>query len=144
MKASEIQAEIRRLQALERQLEEEEIDKHRETARKFVGKCYKSPKGEILKIIGIPRTYMYMSGNKYEKYQFPAVFLRNPDMPREMCLRDDLDEFTPCCCDTVYINIEEGAPGCGLFDGIYKEISKEEFNKEYDKCMTSFKEKINV
>lgn len=146
MTLKEAKDEMYRLKNIVRELEEKEREAHREDARKFVGKCYKDGSGKALKIIGIPRTYQRMMGTDYNPYQFPAVFLQYPDTPREQCIRDELDEFAPCYCDTVYINVEKGVPGCGLQvkSDIYQEITKEEFDAEFDKCMVSFKEKINV
>lgn len=146
MTLKEARDEMYRLQSLVRKLEEKDRDKHREAARKFVGKCYKSPAGEILKIIGIPRTYLYMHGDEYNEYQFPAVFLQYPKMPKERCIRDELDEFAPCYCDTVYLNIEVGAPARRVGRDLvwYEELTPEEFDVEFDKCMAHFKEQIKV
>lgn len=146
MTLKEARDEMYRLQSLVRKLEEEERNKHREAARRFVGKCYKSSKGEILKIIGIPRTYVYMTGDNYNEYQFPAVFLQYPDMLRERMIRDELDEFAPCYCDNIYLNVNVGVPTQTInWNSVeYEEIAPEEFDAEFDKCMASFKEKIKV
>lgn len=138
MTLREAKDEMYRMQNIVRKLEEEELDAHREAARKFVGKCYKSSDGEFFKIIGIPRTYLHMSGCDYNRYQFPAVFLQYPDMPNERCFNNELDAFVPCYCDTIYLNIDDGHPrGC-------IEIAAEEFNEAFDEHIAYFKEQIKV
>ena len=144
MTIREIDKEIAKLQAMRRDLEKQEREQHQEQARKFVGKCYRSRKGSVIKIIGIPRTYLYMNGTEYDKYRFPAIFLNYPDIAREAIIRnDELYEFSPISCDTVHLDIEKGIPND--WDVVYdEEITEQEFNAEFDKCIKSFKEKINV
>lgn len=139
-----IDKEIAKLQTMRRELEEQEREQHKEQARKFVGKCYRSRKGNVIKIIGIPRTYLYMRGIEYDKYQFPAIFLNYPDVLQEAITGDDcLYNFSPICCDTVRLDIDKGIPNS--WDVVYdEEITEQEFNVEFDKCIKSFKEKINV
>ena len=147
MTASEVRAEIRRLQNIEKQLEEEERERHRQQSRKFVGKCYKSENGTVLKIVDIPRTFLTMTHTDYNKYQFPAIFLNYPEsLPKNRYISDDSDDFTPVYYDTIYMDIERGIPEDGLVicREDYKEISQEEFDAEYDKCMANFKELISV
>lgn len=146
MTASEIRVEICRLQALERQMEEEERNKHREAARKFVGKCYKSNKGKIAKVISIPRTIQHMTGTEYNQYRFPAVFLNYPSTLRDECIYDDIDEFAPLYCDTMYLDITAETPGRNacFWEDQWDEITPEEFDAEFDKCIASFKEQISV
>lgn len=146
MTHKEIDAEISRLQALKRELEEKEREEHREKARKFVGKCYKSNNGNVAKIIGIPQTIHHMTHVEYNQYQFPAVFLNHTDMPREQCVRCELDRFRPLYCDTIYFNIAKELPGSILLsqEDQWEEITPEEFDEEFDKCIKHFKEQIKV
>lgn len=143
MTQREIQNEISRLQIMLREEEEKEREEHRKQARKFVGKCYRSPGADVqvLKIIGIPITKLYMSGQNYNEYQFPALFLEYPNQLKEKSIDDQLDEFSPLQFDTIYFNIKNNAPG---YDGNYVEITNEEFNAEFDKCINHFKELIGV
>lgn len=145
MTLKEIDDEIFKLQTMRRELEKEEREKHKEAARKFVGKCYKY-KDSILKVIDVPRTLLTMVGEDYNEYQFPAVFLQYPKSPRNEYIRDDLDDFAPCYCDNIYIDIKRGMPGCPALGecGQYQEISQEKFNAEFDKCIEYFKERIGV
>ena len=139
MTLKEINDEISRLRNIARELENKEREVNKELARKFVGKCYKSDLGCIVKIIGTPRTLLMLSGERYEENLFPAVFLHDPKFPCERYCQDDINEFAPCCCDTVYFNIKDGKP---MF--FNEEITQEEFNVELDKCITKFKEMLNT
>lgn len=139
MTLKEINDEISRLRNIARELENKEREENKELARKFVGKCYKSDSGSIVKIIGIPRTLLMLSGERYEENMFPAVFLHDPKLPCEIYCQDDIDEFAPCSCGTVYFNIKDGKPM--FFD---EEITQEEFNVELDKCIIKFKEMLNT
>lgn len=139
MTLKEINDEISRLRNIARELENKEREENKELARKFVGKCYKSDSGSIVKIIGIPRTLLMLSGERYEENMFPAVFLHDPKFPCERYCQDDIDEFAPCSCGTVCFNIKDGKPM--FFD---EEITQEEFNVELDKCIIKFKEMLNT
>lgn len=146
MTLKEVRTEISRLQNIERQLERENREKHQVAAQQFVGRCYRYKKDTFLKIIDVPRVHSTMTGERYNEYQFPAVFLKYPKKPNNRYIRDDLDEFYPCYCDTVYLNIDIGKPGCPTYGEHehYQEISQEEFAAEFDKCMESFKEQIGI
>lgn len=139
MTLKEINDEISRLRNIARELENKEREENKELARKFVGKCYKSDSGSIVKIIGIPRTLLMLSGERYEENLFPAVFLHDPKFPCERYYQDDIDKFAPCCCGTVYFNVKDDKPM--FFD---EEITQEEFNVELDKCIIKFKEMLNT
>ncbi len=139
MTLKEINDEISRLKNIARELENKEREVNKELARKFVGKCYKSDLGCIVKIIGTPRTLLMLSGERYEANQFPAVFLNDPKFPCEKYYRNDTDKFTPCYYGTVYFNIKDDKP---MF--FNEEITQEEFNVELDKCIIKFKEMLNT
>lgn len=147
MTLEEVRNEINRLTNLKYELEKKKQEAHKDVARKFVGKCFKSNKGDIIKIIGIPRTILRLHGEEYNEYRFPAVFLNYPDIPEETCIMDDeFDKILPCYCDTVYFDVDFGIPDGGLtYKKIsWSKISLEEFNSELEKCITRFKELTNV
>lgn len=147
MTLDEVRDEIVRLENIERELEEKEREAHRNVARRFVGKCFESSGGVVIKIIGIPRTILRMRGSEYNEYQFPAVFLKCPDQPDEVCFGDgELDKILPFYCDTIYFNIDCGIPGCAIGDtgSSWKEITVEEFNIKLEKYIVRFKELINA
>lgn len=139
MTIKEINAEISRLQTLQRQMHEEEINQHKEMARKFVGKCYTTSDGSIFKIIGIPRTRLTMMNSIYDRYKFPALVLQYPDKPRETYISDDVD-FVPFCYDEVYFNVwDDKAKNKRRFH----EMSKEAFDARFDACLEHYKKQID-
>lgn len=138
MTLKEINAEINRLQALQRQMREEEINKHKEMARKFVGKCYISSDGSIFKIIGIPRTRLTMTASIYNEYQFPALVLQYPNKPSETYIVDD-ENFCPFCYDEVYFNVWDDKSMNKLR---FHEIPKEVFDVRFNECLERYKKQI--
>lgn len=146
MTREEVRAEMSRLGRLERELEEKEREEHRQTARKFVGRCYKSDSGKIMKIIDIPRTFLAKAGARYDPNKFPVVLLYYPEaIPRNQYIDDDSEEFAPVYYDYVYLDIKKGVPEMGYGHFIREhceEITQEEFNAEFAKCIAHFKELI--
>jgi hypothetical protein len=142
MTLAEVQAEIDRLNALKRQLEQEERETHKEQARQFVGKCYKNTNGTFFKIISIPIETWDAFRSIYNPRHFPALFLRWPEALEESYYKTDqlLDEFTPFYCDTVYLDVTKGIPGTAVWS--CEEITSEEFDAEFDKCIAYYKELI--
>lgn len=141
----EVKKEIHRLKIIQNQLEEQEREAHRQAARKFVGKCYKSNNGRVIRIIDVPRTFVAMTHIGYSEYQFPAVILHHPDkIPNNRYVKDDSEDFKPIFYTTVYLDINKGVPGDGVLyqPDQYEEITEEEFEAEFDKCMEHFKRLI--
>jgi hypothetical protein len=137
MTLKEINDEIGRLQMIQRKMREEEINKHKEMARQFVGKCYRAD-GLVMKIIGVPRTRLTMTAKIYNEYQFPALVLQYANKPQDTYICDD-ENFYPCYYDDVYFNIwDENSKQPKSF----YEISKEEFDVEFNKCVEYFKRQI--
>jgi hypothetical protein len=148
MTLKEVQNEISRLRSIEKRLEKEEREKHKAAAREFVGKCYKRSDGVVLKIVSIPVETWDRYGANYNQYQFPALFLQYPsDINDRRYQVVDIDEFVPCYCDNVYLDINRGVPGLNATlreNHSYQEISQEEFAAEFDKCIESFKEQLGM
>lgn len=148
MTREEIRAEMSRLGRLEREAEEKEWEEHRQAARKFVGKCYISGSGMMIKIIDIPRTFLAKAGARYDPNKFPVVCLHYPAaIPKNKYIDDDSKEFTPVYYDYVYLDVKKGIPeiNFGYFRRDHcEEITQEEFDSEFNKCITHFKELINV
>jgi hypothetical protein len=143
MNLSEINKEIGRLNVLRRELRQQEIERQKECARKFVGKCYRQTDGPVLKIVGIPQTRLTMTDTIYEANYFPAVFLNYPNKISETCIHnDELSLFEPCYCDTVLFYQWDDNRDKRLYDGL-TEISQEEFDREFDKCIKNFKGLMN-
>lgn len=146
MTLKEVQNEISRLRSIEKRLEKEEREKHKAAAREFVGKCYKRSDGVVFKIVSAPIEAWGGFRTIYNECQFPALFLKYPsDIEDEIYIIHGVDEFVPCYCDDVYLDINKGAPGLpGEFNYSYQEISQEEFAAEFDKCMEAFKEQLGI
>ena len=145
MTLKEVRNEISRLRSVEKQLEKEDREKHKDAAREFVGKCYKRSDGVVLKIVSIPIETCDCCTTNYNQYQFPALFLQYPsginDRRYEIV---GIDEFVPCYCDNVYLDVNRGVPGINatLREHSYQEISQEEFAAEFDKCIECFKKQL--
>lgn len=148
MTLKEVQDEISRLRDIEKQFEREEREKHKAAAREFVGKCYKRSDGVVLKIVSIPVETWDCYRTNYNPYQFPALFLQYPSEIEDRRYKvADIDEFVPCYCDNVYLDINRGVPGLSATlreNHSYREISQEEFAAEFDKCIESFKTQLGM
>lgn len=142
MNLREIDKEISRLQAMRREAQETERKRQQELARQFVGKCYRNTKGNVLKIVGIPQTRLTMTSAIYEANYFPAVFLNYPNKIPDTCIHDELFEFAPCYCDTVLFYQWNKDLNNDRYDGL-TEISQEEFDLEFDKCIEIFRRLMN-
>lgn len=138
MTLKEINEEISRLELLRRKMHEEEINQHKEMARKFIGKCYRVD-GLVFKIIGVPRTRLTMTSSIYNSYQFPALVLQYANKPRDMYVSEE-DNFYPCYYDDVYFNLWDDD---SKQPKSFYEISKEEFDVEFNKCIEHFKRQVD-
>lgn len=133
MTLDEIQKEIDKLQAIKRELEQQEQERYNAKAAQFVGKCYRFDNGQVCKILSIPqRTYEADFHYHYRKHCFPALFLQY------VLPFDEDDNFSPCYLDEIYFDIQFEKPLHST------EITKEEFDAEFDKRIVYFKEQINV
>lgn len=139
MTLKEINDEINRLQVLQRQMRENETNQHKEMARQYIGKCYRSYYGQFIKIIGVPRTRLTMTSKIYNEYQFPALVLQYTHKPNETYILDD-DEACPFYYDDVYFNIWDDN---STKPKSHYEISKEEFDAEFDRCIEHFKRQVD-
>ena len=137
MTLKEVQKEIDRLNIMKRQIEEQEFNDYNAKAVQFVGKCYRSARGEVFKILAVPqRTYGGDLQWHYNAHRFPALYLNRAYFPGQ---DDYFDDFVPCYCDEIYFDVTK----CD--EPFYTvEITQEEFNAEFDKCIAHFKEQINV
>lgn len=138
MTLKEINDEISRLQVLQRQMREEEINQHKEMARQFIGKCYRID-GLVFKIIGVPRTRLTMTSSIYNPYQFPALVLHYANKLRDIYVSEE-DNFYPCYYDDVYFNLWDDD---SKQPKSFYEISKEEFDVEFNKRIEYFKKQVD-
>lgn len=121
MTIKEIDEKISKLKMERRKLEKEDREKFLESAKSNIGRCFKVNKS-LVKVLDIPEVTETMTGSYYNEYQYPAIWLEN-------------EEGVPFYIDTIF----SGAWGIG-HDVInkYKEISKEEFNTEFDRRVAEF------
>lgn len=138
MNIREIDKEIGRLNAIRRDLQEKEVERKKELARKFVGKCYRDIYGTALKIVGIPQTRLTMTNQIYDENEFPAVFVNHPTKISETCIsNDELSLFAPCyCANVLFYQWDENQNK--NYDGL-TEISQEEFDFALDQSIDLFR-----
>lgn len=140
MTLDEINMRIAELQTIKRRMEEADVEKNKQLARQFVGKCYRLVNsGRVIKIIGIPRTQLTLRSNHYNQFQYPALVLKYPDKLSETFISDD--ELYPCNYEDVYFDLWRGDKSkCASY---FREITKEEFDAEFNKCIEHFKKQID-
>lgn len=135
MTLAEVMAEIDRLQAIKRELESIDQVEYDKRCKKFVGRCYKYDNGRIFKILAIPRKYLDVDfHSRYNKYNFPVLVLNTASFPLPC---DYFDDFVPCYCDEVFFDIDKYKMPYNTI-----EITSEEFDTEFDKCIAHFKELV--
>lgn len=139
MTLDEINVRIAELQAIKRRMEEAGVEKNKQLARQFVGKCYRLNSGRVIKIIGIPRTQLTLHNSHYNQFQYPALVLKYPDKLSNTFICDD--ELYPCNYEDVYFDLWRGDKSkCASY---FHEITKEEFDVEFNKCIEYFKKQID-
>lgn len=131
MTVKEIDKQIQELQIIRQKLERQEIADYKIEAEKNVGRCFIINGYTYVKVIGIPQEKNTMTGIIFNRYQYPALFLKK--------------QFT----EGVITPFTEGnlfsaawGEGIDLRGRTYKEISKEEFNVEFSSKMNEFREKV--
>ena len=122
MTIKEIDNKILELKAERRKLENEERENFLESAKSNVGRCFKV-NNTFVKVLDVPQVGQTMTGVNFNQYQYPAIWL-------------DDEEDIPFFIDTLF----SGAWGIGHNPTRteYKEISKEEFNAEFDRRVSEF------
>lgn len=139
MTLKEINEEIAKLQALKRQMEDIDVEENKKLARQFVGKCYRVHGTYFIKILGIPRTQLTLHGRHYNEYQYPVLILNYPEKLRDTYIGDD--DFYPCHYEDLHFDLWRGDKSKCAID--YHEITEEEFELEFNKCIKHFKKQID-
>lgn len=126
MTIKEIDQKIAELRQERNKLEAEDREKFFEVAKNNIGRCFKV-NGVFVKVLDIPVVEETKTGTHFNKYQYPALWLA-------------YDDGVPFYADTLF----SGAWGVGhdLLNNNYEEISKEEFNAEFDRRIAKFVKKI--
>lgn len=125
MTIKEIDKKISELKRERKVLEDEKRKEFLESAKENIGRCFKV-NNVLAKVIDVPKVEETMTGTYFNEYQYPAIFLKDED-------------GMPFYIDTLF----SGAWGIG-HDVInkYEEVSKEEFNAEFDLRIAEFIEMI--
>lgn len=126
MTIKEIDQKIAELRQERHRLEIEDRKKFFEVAKNNIGRCFKV-NGVFVKVLDIPVVEETKTGTHFNEYQYPALWLA-------------YDDGVPFYADTLF----SGAWGVGhdLLNNNYEEISKEEFNAEFDRRIAKFVKKI--
>lgn len=126
MTIKEIDQKIAELRQERNKLEAEDREKFFEVAKNNIGRCFKV-NGVFVKVLDIPVVKETKTGTHFNEYQYPALWLA-------------YDDGVPFYADTLF----SGAWGVGhdLLNNNYEEISKEEFNAEFDRRIAEFVKKI--
>lgn len=128
-----INKQICELKNKQRSLIYECDDEFLEQAKVNIGRCFfDRSTGTYVKVIDVPqRKWFNHSGNEINRYQYPALFI-GKNLDEEYCV-------IPFYTDTLF----SGAWGEGHYpNNPYKEILKEEFDKQFVKAIEQFKEDI--
>lgn len=128
-----INKQICELQNKQRSLMYECDDEFLEQAKVNIGRCFFDMSTcTYVKVIDVPQRKWYsFSGNEINRYQYPALFIEK-DLGEEYCV-------IPFYTDT----LSSGAWGEGYYpNNPYKEITKEEFDKQFINAIEQFKECI--
>ncbi|MDD6023621.1 MAG: hypothetical protein PUC06_05180 [Oscillospiraceae bacterium] len=133
MTLKEIDEEIRRLKRLRDAEHGKQITELKKAAKKNVGRCFNN-NGVYIKVVGIPQDDYTLTGNHFNQYQYPALYLEYDDIK-------ELPNSMPFYFDT----LDSGAWGEGynpVIDQKYLEVTPEEFNEEFEKRIQEFRKRV--
>lgn len=133
MTLKEIDEEIKRLKRLRDVERDKEIAELQKTAEKNVGRCFEV-NGIYVKVVGVPQDKYQFAGDNFNPYQYPAIYLDYDDVKT-------LPNCIPFYSETLYSGAW-GEGGNPSFERKCREISREEFNEEFEKRIREFREKI--
>ena len=124
MNLSEISAEIKRLEALRKELVKQEEATFLEDATKHIGRCFRISNHRYVKVLDVPQYESTFHGNILNTYQFPGIIIdlsKSPSTGTELGLE----------LDTVF----SGCWGVGRQEQNCEEITPEEFELAFNKCI---------
>lgn len=127
-----ISKQINELQNKQHELWKQCDDEFLEQAKSNAGRCFYNTKTNVyVKIIDVPQREYDGTYSHVNRYQYPAIFVGKDEY--------DIDDIIPFYMDTLF----SGAWGEGYYpNNPYKEISKEEFDKQFVKVIEQFKEDV--
>ena len=124
MTVEEIDRQINELRGERNKLRKEQIAQFKEEAKVHIGRCFRiNYNGTYAKVIDVPQEKYSISGENFNEYQFPALYLTT--------------DAVPFYYDTLF----SAAWGDG-HDVIntYEEITPEEFAAEFEKRVKTFRD----
>lgn len=77
----EINEEMAKLRARRRELETEERKDFLQEATKNIGRCFYLGNNEYAVVTGVPKVEQTMEGVSFNRYQYPAIYLTEDDVP---------------------------------------------------------------
>ncbi len=116
---------IGELKRRRRELELKKREEFLKEAQKNVGRCFKI-NNTYAKVLDVPHAHYVSFHEDFNEYQYPGIFLTN--------------EFVPFESDTVFSGY--WGIGHGVEREKFEEITKEEFNAEFDKRVAEFVKKV--
>lgn len=122
MTIKEIDRQICELRAKRQELEKVEREEFLKSAKNNIGRCFKV-NGVYAKVLDVPQVKSCTTHIDFNKYQYPTIFLGGTDgYPFEL--------------DTLFS--DAWGVGHNTLNVNYEEISKEEFNAEFDRRISKF------
>lgn len=136
MTLREIDEQIAVLRSQRHELEKQEIDEHRKSARQHIGRCFKINGSRYVKVIDVPPVMHTKTGINYNRYQYPALYLGH-----EVNFETRRKSLVPFYEDKLF----SAAWGEGDdFLNTYEEITTEEFATEFERLWADFRNQIEV
>lgn len=124
MTIKEIDAQITELRRKRLALELQERNEFLKNAQTNVGRCFRVG-NEYVKVLGVPKVEQCITGESFNQYQYPAIYLTKDEVPFA------IDTLFSAAWDVGYDMQHD-----------YKEITQEEFNIEFDKALKEFSDRI--
>lgn len=134
MTIKEIDAEITRLRNLRYQLEKDNIQKFKAEAQKHVGRCF-IVDGRYVMVIDVPQEVPTTHGFEFNKYQFPALFVRSDK--GIMTISASGGKLLPFKIDTLFSGI--WGDGHDPLQRRCREITPDEFYAYFAEAMHKFR-----
>ena len=122
MTIKEIDRQICELRAKRQELEKVEREEFLKSAKNNIGRCFKV-NGVYAKVLDVPQVKSFATHIDFNKYQYPTIFLGGTDG-----YTFELDTLFSAA----------GGVGHNTLNVNYEEISKEEFNAEFDRRIGKF------
>lgn len=136
MELKEIDDKLAELKTLRRQVEKKKIEDFKIAALANIGRCFIINEKEYAKVIGVPQEYNTKTGIEFNRYQYPAFFLKDLNYLHSP---DGLPELP-----FEYGTLFSGAWGEGrdLLGTTYREITEEEFAEKFCEAILRLKVEI--